>query len=390
MGDFLRNLTLMLAVAAFAAPAVAFDGPTQKAGAKKSTAAAKQDKPEKEAAPEAAADEKSKTAAMVQQAFDAGVKAYGSGKFEEAQRAFDASVRGGLPSAQMPRLLYYRGLTFRKLGKPGYAVSDLTSALWLKGGLSEAERADAVKARALAYNESGVSDVPPVPQSAYAEAPKIPSSSPAATQTAMAGSGGSAAPASNAPAAPTPSSSSSGGIGGFFSNLFGGGSSSEEKPAEPPTSTASINDDNAPPPDPAASGWGAATEVVAHGSAPNGAAPKRAPEIAAPFVTQVASVDQQPSAPAPPAEGMSTPSGKFRLQVAAVRSRSEAEALAGLLVGRHADQLGGRHPEVDESVIGSMGTFYRVRLGPYASAQEPEQLCAALRSDGFDCLVLGQ
>jgi cell division protein FtsN len=202
----------------------------------------------------------------------------------------------------------------------------------------------------------------------------------------MAGSGGSAATASNAPAAPTPSSSSSsGGIGGFFSNLFGGGSSSEEKPAEPPTSTASIGGDNAPPPDPAASGWGAGTEVVAHSHAP-----KRAPEIAAPFVTQVASVDQQPTAPLPPAERVASPSGKYRLQVAAVRSRSEAEALAGLLVGRHADQLGGRHPEVDESVIGSMGTFYRVRLGPYASAQEPEQLCAALRSDGFDCLVLGQ
>ena len=386
MGDFLRNLMLLLAVAAYAAPAVAFDGPTQKTGAKKSTAAEKQ---QKEAAPEAAADEKGKAAALVQQAFEGGIKAYGSGKFEEAQRAFDAAVRGGLPSAQMPRLLYYRGLTFRKLGKPGYAVSDLTNALWLKGGLSEAERADATKVRALAYNESGVNDVPPVPQSAYAEAPKIPSSTPAATQTAMAGGGGSAAPASNAPAAPTPSSSSSGGIGGFFSNLFGG-SSSEEKPPEPPTSTASLGGDNAPPPDPAASGWGAATEVVAHGSAPNGAAPKRAPEIAAPFVTQVASVDRETSAPAPPAERVSAPSGKFRLQVAAVRSRSEAEALAGLLVGRHADQLGGRHPEVDESVIGSMGTFYRVRLGPYANAKEPEQLCAALRSDGFDCLVLGQ
>jgi hypothetical protein len=362
-------------------PAAAFDGPTQKAGAKKSTAAAKQ---EKEPAPEAPADEKSRAAALVQQAFDGGIKAYGQGKFEEAQRAFDAAVRGGLPSAQMPRLLYYRGLTFRKLGKPGFAVSDLTSALWLKGGLSEAERADAIKARALAYNESGVSDVPPVPQSAHAEAPKIPSSGAAPTQTAMAGSG--SAPPSNAPAAPTPTSSSSsgGGIGGFFSNLFGGGSSSEQKPAEPPTSTASLAD-NSPPPDPAANAWGAATEVVAHGTEP-----KRAPEIAAPFVTQVASVDQSPPAPVPPADRVSSPSGKFRLQVAAVRSRSEAEALAGLLVGRHGDQLGGRHPEVDESVIGSMGTFYRVRLGPYTSAQEPEQLCAALRSDGFDCLLLGQ
>ncbi len=99
----------------------------------------------------------------MQQAFDAGIKAYGVGKNEEALRAFEAAIRGGLPSAQMPRMLYYRGLAFRKLGKPGFAVSDLTSALWLKPGLSEAERADAIKVRALAYNEAGISNVPPVP-----------------------------------------------------------------------------------------------------------------------------------------------------------------------------------------------------------------------------------
>jgi cell division septation protein DedD len=147
-------------------------------------------------------------------------------------------------------------------------------------------------------------------------------------------------------------------------------------------------------------------------------AQKRAPEIASPFVTQVAAAEQpsssasdaapvarpgrsgktqvaaaeQPSASASNAAPVarSVPSGKFRLQVAAVRSRSEAEALAGLVVGRHAEQLGGRQPEVDEAVIGSMGTFYRVRLGPYANAKEPEQLCVALRSDGFDCLVVTQ
>jgi hypothetical protein len=387
MGDLLRNLTFMAAVAALALPAVAFDGPTQQTGPKKSTAAAKE---QKEATPaDAAAEEKSKGAALVQQAFEGGIKAYGAGKYDEALRAFEAAIRGGLPSHQMPRMLYYRGLTFRKLGKPGFAVSDLTSALWLKGGLSEAERADAVKARALAYNESGVSDVPPVPQSAHAEAPALPGMStetPSASQTAMAGSSSAptpAAPASNAPAAPNPPSSSSGGIGGFFSSLFGGSSSSEPKAEEPPTSTASIG--GGAPPAVASSDWGSTTEVVANAAPP----PKRAPEIAAPFVTQVAAVAERGS---PPPEPMTraAPSGKFRLQVAAVRSRSEAEALAGLLVGRHADQLGGRQPEVDESVIGSMGTFYRVRLGPYASAKEPEQLCVALRSDGFDCLVLSQ
>ncbi|MBC7831406.1 MAG: hypothetical protein H7Y62_05240, partial [Hyphomicrobium sp.] len=185
MGDVLRNLTLLAAVVALSLPAVAFDGPTQQSGAKKSTAAAKK---QQEEPAEAAGDEKGKAAALVQQTFDAGIKAYGAGKNEEALRAVEAAMRGGLPSAQMPRALYYRGLAFRKLGKPGYAISDLTSALWLKGGLSEAERADAIKVRGLAYNEAGISDAPPVPQSSYAEVPTLPGqTNAAATQTAMAG-----------------------------------------------------------------------------------------------------------------------------------------------------------------------------------------------------------
>lgn len=381
MGDVLRILTVLAAVFAGTLPAAAFDAPAKQAGAKKAGAQS-----EEKEAPPSAADEKSKTAVLVQQAFDAGIKAYGVGKNEEALRAFEAAIRGGLPSAQMPRMLYYRGLVFRKMGKPGFAVSDLTSALWLKNGLSEAERADATKMRALAFQEAGISDVPAVPQSSYAEAPALPGQSAPAAGTQTASAGGAPAPAtSNAPAAPTPTSSS-GGVSGFFSSLFGGGSSSEEKPPEPaPAATASIANE-APAADSA--GWGGTTEVVAHADAPP---ERRGPEIASPFVTQVASVEK-PSASATDAAPVarSSPSGKYRLQVAAVRSRSEAEALAGLLVGRHAEQLGGRKPEVDESVIGSMGTFYRVRLGPYASAGEPETLCNALRSDGFDCLVVTQ
>ncbi len=204
---------------------------------------------------------------------------------------------------------------------------------------------------------------------------------------ALASCGAAPAAASNVPAAPTPPASS-GGIGGFFSGLFGGGSSSEPTPEpakDPASSTASIG--RAPPPTADdAGGWGGTTEVVANNGADTPA--PRTPQIAAPFVTQVASVEPKTALNEPMSQ--SVPSGKFRLQVAAVRSRSEAEALAGLLVGRHGEQLGGRQPEVDESVIGSMGTFYRVRLGPYASAGEPEQLCGVLRSDGFDCLVVTQ
>jgi hypothetical protein len=78
------------------------------------------------------------------------------------------------------------------------------------------------------------------------------------------------------------------------------------------------------------------------------------------------------------------------VQVASVRSRSEAYALSVRLVSQHGSEFGARRPAVEETVIGSMGTFYRVSVGPYASAQEPQQLCGSLRASGYDCLVITQ
>ncbi len=391
MGDVVRILMLCAILVAATLPAAAFDGPTQTTGGKKSTKPgadkAAADKPAAEKEGSGAADEKVKAAAMAQQALDAGIKAYGAGKSQEALRAFDTALRGGLPSQQMARMLYYRGLTYRREGKPGLAISDLTSAVWLKNGLSEAEKQDAVKMRTVAYHEAGISDVPPVPQSAFPDAPAMPSSPSApGWQTAMSNSAdpSAAAPVSNAPAAPTPPASS-GGVGGFFSsitNLFSGGSSSSApKPDESPVTTSSI-DNSAPPPPPAeAAGWAGTTQVAVATPPP----PAPAPQAVSSFETKVAVATEAASAPA-----VRAPSGKYRLQVAAVRSREDADTMAARVLEQHGPQLGGRQPEVDEAVIGSMGTFYRVRLGPYANAKEPQQLCGALRADGFDCLVVTQ
>ena len=177
----------------------------------------------------------------MQQAFDAGIKAYERRQERGGDAsAFDAAIRGGLPSAaDRARMLYYRGLAFRKLGKPGFAISDLTSALWLKDGLSEAERAGAIEDRALAYKEAGISNVPTVPQSTFAmrmppsttgwpdghdrdpavhpamhRARRHPRSHPAGPAHAP----GSALAATSTTHGLAPSTSS-GGIGGFFSSI---------------------------------------------------------------------------------------------------------------------------------------------------------------------------
>ncbi len=90
------------------------------------------------------------------------------------------------------------------------------------------------------------------------------------------------------------------------------------------------------------------------------------------------------AAPAAPA----VKGGKYKAHIAAFRSRAEAEALAQMLVSKHAAAFPNRVPTVDEAVIGSMGTFYRVRIGSYAGADEPSGLCNTLRNSGYDCLVV--
>jgi cell division septation protein DedD len=80
--------------------------------------------------------------------------------------------------------------------------------------------------------------------------------------------------------------------------------------------------------------------------------------------------------------------GKFKIHIAALRSKPQADALAQKLLAEHGAELGNHVPIVDSAVIGSMGTFYRVRIGGYATQDEPRSLCDKLRSSGLDCLVV--
>jgi hypothetical protein len=403
MAHIARIVAALAILAAGSLPLAAFDGPTQTTGSKKKAGATS--KPADEPAEkEGGENDKQKVAVLAQRALEAGIKLYESGKTDEAVKTLDVALHGGLSSQQVARAFYYRGLANRKLGKPGLAISDLTSAVWLKDGLAGPEREAALKNRIAAYQDAGISNVPDLPTPTFAADP--PSTS--GWQTAMNGSPvgpAPAAPSALAPAASTSSSSpahapgsalaatsttngppasstSSGGIGGFFSSIFGGGSSSTPNANDGTVSTSSITP---PPPQPAAApaqqttGWGQTTQVAT-------AAP--GPDIGSAFVTQVSTSEKASRAEKTIASR--EPSGKFRLQVAAVRSRSEADALAAKLMASHGGELGSRQPEISEAVLGSMGTFYRVRVGPYADAKEPQQLCGGLRSSGFDCLVVIQ
>lgn len=380
-----RILFVLATLTAGALPLAAFDGPTQnQAGAAKAEA------------PDSKSDGKSKAVTQAEKLLERGIAAYEADKANQAIRAFTTAINSGsLAPPQMARALYYRGLANGKRGKSGQAISDLTSAVWIKDGLNQAEMQQALQARGAAYRAAGISDVP-----ALDAAASVANAAPASGegwQTATggspaAGSGWSAPPAppvlAAAPVsqpAPSSSSSSGGGITGFFSNLFGGGSSSSDVTSSQDDAVTTSSIGNEATTVPATTSWSQTTQVAPAEPEPARAvAPSPAAAAPPPPPTQVAAV-----APAPSSQP-SAPSGTYHIQVASLRSRNEAYALSVRLLSQYGPQFGSRRPQVDEKVIGSMGTFYRVRVGPYASDDEPRALCGTLHAGGLDCMIVTQ
>jgi tetratricopeptide (TPR) repeat protein len=310
------------------------------------------------------AKKKKQDPAEAQRALESAVKLLEAGKSEQALQVLSQVLAGGsLPPAIMAKAMLYRGIAYRQQKKPAQAIADLTSALWLKGGLSEADRADAFKQRAAAYQEAGLTEGGQAKVIAA-----VPHASQTRERTASVApnwtTGTASAPSSAAAEASSPPAGQSNGGWNLFGNLFGG--SSTAAPSAPQT-TASIQPSEAAPatapPEKrarATSAWSRRTEVHSGGG----------PVVATALPAKT--------------------EGRFRVQLANVRSQEEAKAMVVKVKREHASLLASREPEIDQAVVGNMGSFYRVRIGPYASQQEGQAVCAKLKGGGFDCLVVTQ
>lgn len=175
--------------------------------------------------------------AAAQAEVENGVNALAQGRFDAAVASLTSALSASsLPQNQTARALYYRGVAYRRQAKPAQAISDLTNALWIKGGLTDEQRQDALQQRSGAYREAGLPD----------------QSDPGGQRAALAAKGGSpSAPfAAVAPPAPSGSSTTMSAAGtGFFGSLFGG-SSPPPQPApanSAPATTASVAPRVAPP-----------------------------------------------------------------------------------------------------------------------------------------------
>lgn len=311
-----------------------------------------------------------------------------AGRTDTAVNQLSTAISSGkLPTNQMARALYYRGLAYRKQSKPAQAIADFTSALWIKDGLDGAQRNEALAQRAGAYREAGLTD------QAEADEKRVAATGGSAARSASAATGAQRPAraetdaASTSTASASPQQSSSGGLGDFFGSLFGGSSNTQTAAAAPRQQATDSGTDwstsaqragasstsrtgNATPPS-AVSSWTTGSTVTAAGPAAK-------------------SGSQQSTAERPvvrTAAASAAGRGSVHVQVAAVRSRSEAQAVIAKLAKL---KTGGRDTSIEQAVMGNMGTLYQVRLGPFPGTGEARSVCGTLRKAGLDCLLVSK
>lgn len=306
-----------------------------------------------------------------QAALHAGYKSLQAKNTKQAITDLSRAIKSGkLRSNEMAKALYYRGQAYRAAKRPADAIADLTSALWMKGALSERERKAAMALRQKTYQQLGVSGpalafgsttttTAATPAPASSATPRAPRPSTAAKPAKPTNTNNSWT-VSTAPAQPTananPLTTATNGVTSFFNNLFGGASNS--------TTTGSLSgqsQSSAGQTSQSAAGWQSQTKASSAAR------------------TRVARA--QPRAVASPN------SGRYFIQVASVRDPGQARTLASTVASRHKALLQGRQPAVETGVLGNMGKFYHVRVRSFRSASDASKLCKKLIASGLDCLV---
>jgi hypothetical protein len=133
-----------------------------------------------------------------------------------------------------------------------------------------------------------------------------------------------------------------------------------------------------------ASGRNAAAQPT--GRTPGRAAPMElAPQGNDPLRAQA----NQPTRTAsiPPAVAAPASAGSHVVQVASQKSEEDAQASFRSLQAKYPDVLAGRQPLIRRIELGDRGTFYRVQVGPFGSAEAANDLCGNLKAAGGQCIV---
>lgn len=91
--------------------------------------------------------------------------------------------------------------------------------------------------------------------------------------------------------------------------------------------------------------------------------------------------------PEPVQAAPATVTGDYVVQIAAFRSRAEAEEAWIAFTSRFPDLARGRAPSIQEADLGERGIYYRLRIAGFDSREGANTYCSTLSGRGQDCLV---
>ena len=83
----------------------------------------------------------------------------------------------------------------------------------------------------------------------------------------------------------------------------------------------------------------------------------------------------------------SADAGNYVVQISSQRSESEAQASFRAVQAKYPNVLGPRQPLIRRADLGSKGVYYRAQVGPFATAEDANQLCSNLKAVGGQCIV---
>jgi tetratricopeptide (TPR) repeat protein len=355
-----------------------------------------------------------------------GAASLAAGKYDAAVRQLSATINSDNASrTDAAQALYLRGIAYRKMGEPARAAADLGAAIWL--GLSEADRVKALVNRGLAYQAAGLgkegaaeiasarklggsravddliaegggapagsaaiaafsTEVRPEDQGASSVRDAAPSAEPPATRTANASPG---AWSTSVADESQPAQSSRGNrLTRWFGSLTDSSAPQPAPQATPAPAPAPPLAAAAPPPRPApqpsaataSSSWSTTTDVQ---EASAGTSAGEGSSRWSRLFNRTAEATPQAQPAAAPASG-----GAYKLQLATSRSEAEAQALWKQV--SRTQSLAGMQPEIERVEIGSFGTFYALRIGPFPDKAQSLKVCNALKRSGIDCSLAEQ
>ncbi len=241
------------------------------------------------------------------------------------------------------KAMLLRGQAYVKAGRHAQALADFNAALWLQG-LSSSQRKQAVEGRKAALAKLGLGEGEASSSQTEEKPESVATPQPAPTASAQQPPQRPAAPSWQTEVqAAAEEEEDTGGIGSFFSGLFGGDT---QEPAEQTASVATSRD-------PAASGW----------------------------ATRTAESEE-------PRPTRSSDGGQYRVQIASLSTREDAESEVKRLTRILGDAMAGETPNIVRTDTDAGNTYYRIMIGPKPSREDADEMCQMFQSRGVDCLVL--